>query len=288
MFALARATLAGPSSNRASSRERAKDALRASIAYGSSPDVIERRVRALELERDGCVGDASSSSSVVSRSRGTWRVTHTTAPPPSNGRLGPLVGESFQVIESEGARYRNVLSVPPNSWLAVTLRARYEVLDAEDASEDEVGRTWKVFFEDVGVRVFDRFEPVRKTFESEKTTRIWRTTYVDEGVRVVRAARTMEALDSERARGRNAKAGDEDDCLFVMTREVPWWELPAWRVYFFQCRNLCIRTNVSFSPLTPTSRATRTMSTRASPSPRRRCARARARGVPIPRATARF
>ncbi len=227
MFALARATLAGPSSNRASSRERAKDALRASIAYGSSPDVIERRVRALELERDGCVGDASSSSSVVSRSRGTWRVTHTTAPPPSNGRLGPLVGESFQVIESEGARYRNVLSVPPNSWLAVTLRARYEVLDAEDASEDEVGRTWKVFFEDVGVRVFDRFEPVRKTFESEKTTRIWRTTYVDEDVRVVRAARTMEALDSERARGRNAKAGDEDDCLFVMTKEVPWWELPA-------------------------------------------------------------
>ena len=61
MFALARAALAGPSSNRASSRERAKDALRASIAYGSSPDVIERRVRArtrwvrrgreLELER---------------------------------------------------------------------------------------------------------------------------------------------------------------------------------------------------------------------------------------------
>ena len=131
------------------------------------------------------------------------------------------------MIESEGARYRNVLSVPPNSWLAVTLRARYEVLDAEDASEDEVGRTWKVCFEDVGVRVFDRFEPVRKTFESEKTTRIWRTTYVDEDVRVVRAARTMEALDSERARGRNAKAGDEDDCLFVMTREVPWWELPA-------------------------------------------------------------
>ena len=49
MFARASASvpLAGASSNRASSRERAKDALRASIAYGSSPDVIERRVRAI-------------------------------------------------------------------------------------------------------------------------------------------------------------------------------------------------------------------------------------------------
>jgi len=229
MFARASASvpLAGASSNRASSRERAKDALRASIAYGSSPDVIERRVRALELERDGCFGDASSSSSVVARSRGTWRVAHTTAPPPSNGRLGPLVGESFQVIDAKGARYKNVLSIPPNSWLTVTLRARYELLDAKDEDEDEVGRTWKVFFEDVGVRVFDRFEPVRKTFESEKTTRIWRTTYVDQDMRIVRAARTMEALEEERARGRNARAGDEDDCVFVMTREVPWWELPA-------------------------------------------------------------
>ena len=199
-------------------RARGRGATRFAVEDGDRSDSRGPRVEDSE---------ASSSSSVVARSRGTWRVTHTTAPPPSNGRLGPLVGESFQVIESEGARYRNVLSVPPNSWLAVTLRARYEVLDAEDASEDEVGRTWKVCFEDVGVRVFDRFEPVRKTFESEKTTRIWRTTYVDEDVRVVRAARTMEALDSERARGRNAKAGDEDDCLFVMTREVPWWELPA-------------------------------------------------------------
>ena len=178
------------------------------------------------------------------------------------------------MIESEGARYRNVLSVPPKSGWAVALAqvrgARRGGRERGRGGEDVEG-----IFEDVGVRVFDRFEPVRKTFESEK----------DEGLRrrrtsarkaAVRAARTMEALDSERARGRNAKAGDEDDCLFVMTREVPWWERRD-AALFFQCRNLCIRTNVSFSPLTPTSRAARTMSTRVSPSPRRRCARARAR-----------
>jgi len=34
----------------------------------------------------------------------------------------------------------------------------------------------------------------------------------------VRAARTMVGLRGERARGRRAVAGDEDDCVFVMKR----------------------------------------------------------------------
>ena len=86
---------------------------------------------------------------------------------------------------------------------------------------------WKVRFEDVTVRLFDRFDAVKKTFDPNATTRIWQTTYLDENCRIVRAGRTEEAVREARARGRKAKAGDEDDCLFVMVREVPWWELPT-------------------------------------------------------------
>ena len=37
-------------------------------------------------------------------------------------------------------------------------------------------------------------------------------------IRVVRAARTMEGLRREGARGRTAVAGDDDDCVFTMKR----------------------------------------------------------------------
>ena len=118
--------------------------------------------------------------------------------------------------------YENILAVPPESWLRVRLRARYDVLRDVDAS----GSTWKVTFETVKLRAFQRFDVFEKSFPGDATTRIWRTTYVDDSLRIVRAARTMEAVDAARARGRAARAGDDDDCLFVMTREVPWWDYP--------------------------------------------------------------
>ena len=201
-----------------SERESTKDALRACIANASAPEVIERRANALEAyytNKDDAYVD------VETNANGTWRVLYTNAPPPSDGTLGPLRGESFQVVDASKRRYENVLSVPPESWLRVVLRARYEPMDAVDA------RTWKVRFEDVTVRLFDRFDAVKKTFDPNATTRIWQTTYLDENCRIVRAGRTEEAVREARARGRKAKAGDEDDCLFVMVREVPWWELPT-------------------------------------------------------------
>lgn len=175
----------------------------------------------LAKERGREVSSSLSSSSVERGANGTWRVLYTNAPPPSDGTLGPLRGESFQVVDASKRRYENVLSVPPESWLRVILRARYEPMDEVDP------RTWKVRFEDVTVRLFDRFDVVKKTFDPNSTTRIWQTTYLDENCRIVRAGRTEEAVREARARGRKAKAGDEDDCLFVMVREVPWWELPT-------------------------------------------------------------
>lgn len=199
-----------------SERESTKDALRACIANASAPDVIERRASALEAYYT-----KNDDAYVEVETNGTWRVLYTNAPPPSDGTLGPLRGESFQVVDASERRYENVLSVPPESWLRVVLRARYEPMDTVDAT------MWKVRFEDVTVRLFDRFDAVKKTFDPNATTRIWQTTYLDENCRIVRAGRTEEAVREARARGRKAKAGDEDDCLFVMVREVPWWELPT-------------------------------------------------------------
>lgn len=181
--------------------------------------MIERRASALEAYY--AAGD-DAYVDVEANANGTWRVLYTNAPPPSDGTLGPLRGESFQVVDASERRYENVLSVPPESWLRVVLRARYEPMD-----EVVDPRTWKVRFEDVTVRLFDRFDAVKKTFDPNATTRIWQTTYLDENCRIVRAGRTEEAVREARARGRKAKAGDEDDCLFVMVREVPWWELPT-------------------------------------------------------------
>ena len=195
--------------------EALKDALRAVIISGDGLEVIERRARDLERAYE-------TTSDVQALSDGTWRVAFTNAPPPSNGMLGPFKGESFQVVDAASMAYENILAVPPESWLRVRLRARYEALRDVDAS----GATWKVTFETVKLRAFQRFDVFEKSFPGDATTRIWRTTYVDDNLRIVRAARTMEAIDAARARGRAARAGDDDDCLFVMTREVPWWDYP--------------------------------------------------------------
>ena len=204
-----RASLGG---SKRPAREAAKDAVRAVVAANAPPDVVERRVRALESH-------AWAREDLERWSNGVWRVVHSTAPPPSNGVIGPFRGESFQVVDVASRRYENALSVPPESWLRVALAARYETTERVDV--------WKVTFESVEVRVFDRFVVLRKEWGDGEATRVWRTTFVDEDVRVVRAGRTLEAVEGGRARGRNAVAGDEDDCLFVMTREVPWWEIPA-------------------------------------------------------------
>ena len=196
--------------------EALKDALRAVIISGEGLASVERRAQ--ELER----AYASTTTDVEALSNGTWRVAFTNAPPPSNGTLGPFKGESFQVVDAGSRVYENILAVPPESWLRVRLRARYDVLSDVDAS----GATWKVTFETVKLRAFQRFDVFEKTFPGDATTRIWRTTYVDDNLRIVRAARTMEAVDAARARGRAARAGDDDDCLFVMIREVPWWDYP--------------------------------------------------------------
>jgi hypothetical protein len=138
---------------------------------------------------------------------GVWEVQYSTAPPPSNGALGPFRGVAYQEIDLKSGTYVNRLVLPRN-WLGAELSARWERVGDEPS-------LWKVKFDDVAVSCFGR-EVFKKKFKDVE--RVWDQTFVDGDTRIVRAARTMAGLRKENARGRKAKAGDEDDCVFVMTR----------------------------------------------------------------------
>lgn len=63
---------------------------------------------------------------------GKWIVDYTTAPPPSNGKLGPFVGVARQIIDLDQRTYVNYLSVPGNiekEWLSARLEASFQEWD---------------------------------------------------------------------------------------------------------------------------------------------------------------
>jgi hypothetical protein len=140
---------------------------------------------------------------------GSWIVDYTTAPPPSNGQLGPFKGIARQVVNLGDGTYRNLLSVPPNDWLTASLDATWTEWDGvylDDTKEvsslqDAGGSCWKVTFESLTIRLFG-IPLFTKIFDGVE--RVWRTTYVDDETRIVRAGRT----------GR-----EDDEMFFYMTRE---------------------------------------------------------------------
>lgn len=190
------------------------------------------------------------------RMEGKWRVEYTTAPPPSNGQLGPFTGIARQVIDLDGGNYVNLLQVEPNQWLAAELRAKWfdwdgtyledgenpiddsqnndkeeeTVIESTNASYEtgnvfssfksfvsslnssptksskskavDYGATsWKVDFESLSIKLFG-VPIVTKQFEN--TSRVWRMSYLDDDVRIVRAGRTGKS---------------KDDVVFYMTKE---------------------------------------------------------------------
>ena len=168
---------------------------------------VENHVRTLERE---CSLAEPAKSPLV---EGSWIVDYTTAPPPSNGQLGPFRGTARQVVNLESGTYQNLLSVPPNDWLTASLDATWTEWDGvylddiddaneESASLDNVGGScWKVTFESLTIRLFG-VPFFTKKFDGVE--RVWRTTYVDDETRIVRAGRT----------GR-----ETDEMLFYMTRD---------------------------------------------------------------------
>lgn len=135
---------------------------------------------------------------------GEWHVWYTNCPPPSNGQLGPFQGSAGQVIQDSSTRsYQNLLAVPPNDWLTATLEGLWEDWDGvylDNAvstqsltNKDWGAAHWKVTFLRLkiallGYTVFNKEFPPR-------TARVWRTTYLDDEIRVVRAGKTGRRED---------------------------------------------------------------------------------------------
>lgn len=138
---------------------------------------------------------------------GEWHVWWTDCPPPSNGQLGPFSGTSEQMIaDASSASYQNLLRVPPNDWLMAVLDGIYEDWDgtllegnghlheaATPPVSDWGARHWKVTFSKLTISVFG-FSLIEREFPPD-TSRVWRTTYMDGNVRIVRAGKTGRRSD---------------------------------------------------------------------------------------------
>jgi len=72
---------------------------------------------------------------------GKWIVDYTTAPPPSNGKLGPFVGFARQIIDLDDRTYVNYLSVPGDiekEFLSAKLVATFEEWDGTILKDDRM------------------------------------------------------------------------------------------------------------------------------------------------------
>lgn len=162
---------------------------------------------ALQQLESTCTLEAPANSPLV---EGEWIVEYTDASAPSNGQLGPFSGIARQVVSLDNGTYRNLLSVPPNDWLTACLDATWQKWDGQylddqspsrDATPNIGGSCWLVTFETLTIKLFG-IPIVTNNFDNVQ--RVWRTTYVDDTTRVVKAGRT----------GRQ-----DDEMTFYMTRE---------------------------------------------------------------------
>lgn len=180
----------------------------------------------IELEKFHSIAEPNRSPQFF----GEWHVWYTNCPPPSNGQLGPFQGTTRQVVQgapntsgassldkSQHHSYQNLLQVPPNDWLTATLDGVWEEWDGtylDLAKHSETGRAvdlinenqreasdrtdfgatcWKVSFVELRIALFG-FTVVKQQFPVG-TSRIWRTTYLDDEIRIVRAGKTGRPQD---------------------------------------------------------------------------------------------
>jgi hypothetical protein len=129
---------------------------------------------------------------------GDWKLLYTSTKGGSAGKLGPFVGRVNQLMELGNQKYTNVVKV---RGAQAALAAHWDVLDA---------CTWRVFFDTLTVRVLGR-NLIKKPFP-EGTSGIWRMTYLDTRIRILRA----------RGEPRPGAESDNDEPLpenvYVLTR----------------------------------------------------------------------
>ena len=196
--------LAAPTASSSSALNELTEQIEARILARKDPEELLQKLEALNT-----IQEPNRSPSFLQE----WNVWYTNCPPPSNGQLGPFRGTAGQVIQDATTHsYQNLLKVPPNNWLTATLDGVWEEwdgkilsspdVDAAAASEkhrasrtnDDWGANhWKVTFKRLRIALFG-FTLVNKEFPPG-TARIWRTTYLDDDIRVVRAGKTGRIED---------------------------------------------------------------------------------------------
>ena len=141
---------------------------------------------------------------------GRWRVRWSDAPPPSNGMLGPLPGEGYQIVDVDAGTYVNEL-VALGGALSVALEASFEPRGDE---------ALRVKFLNIRATLFGSLRSPAFKFP-EGTERTWLLTYTDDDLRLVRAG-----VDGGRSTARDlgfipADEGESADAyLFVLTRDT--------------------------------------------------------------------
>lgn len=106
---------------------------------------------------------------------GSWRLIYTTNEGSSAGKLGPLIGEVVQIVDQPQKSYINKVTLA-KGVVDVSLSASWE--------EKKPAAVWQVTFLDLKFQLFG-LQLGRTLFDG--VTGIWRTTYLDESMRVLYA-----------------------------------------------------------------------------------------------------
>ena len=144
--------------------------------------------------------------------KGNWQMLYTDLTPaaPSSGKLGPfLTGDVYQEVDPENGQIKNILFIELFGGAAKIkggLVAKQSVYDKE---------TWRIDFQYVTTTVEIFGVPIgfpgRRTFVVGQETRLWRMTYLDDNLRILRAKRLKRGNKDE---GKEEKQG----FIFVLKR----------------------------------------------------------------------
>jgi len=111
------------------------------------------------------------------------------------------IGDTSEDITNEQNPEENIFSLLQSSLSKIIPNPLNNNLSGKGTFTDYGATSWKVDFQSLSIRLFG-ISIVSKEFEN--TSRVWRMSYLDDEVRIVRAGRTGKG---------------EDDFVFYMTRE---------------------------------------------------------------------
>ena len=173
---------------------------------GASPEQRERINELVSLLETNNPTPRPATSSMNS---GRWRMVYTDYCPagPSSGKLGPFIGDVFQQLSPELGVIENILDIksPP---------IQGKLVASQSVISDD---TWRIAFRYVSNTV-GPFKLSTKAFPPDGAegaqVRLWRHTYLDESLRILRAGREVSTGDGP------VGSSDAEEFLFVTMKEA--------------------------------------------------------------------